>query len=454
MTMLRRVLASVVVSVVVYGLYVMYEICQQAGARQRSGFTTQTDASLGSVEKYIVFRPHVPVPVGGFPVILFLNGQGENGHDGTNQLSNNFGEDVWEIKGRFPFICVAVQCRTGGAWKRDSPDTRRALAILEDVLASYPADRSRVCLTGPSAGGNGVLRIATAYPELFAAIVPVCANSCGQSFQQAADVIADSKIAIWSAYNRGDSNRVVNFNRSLRERLIQAGASPLFIEIDRTGHNAWDPTYKNPAVYEWMLRVTQSPDSANRFSHELSSDLRGWTTTGLGWSISKDGILTYLPTDEGLNDDSSSLLFDSQLDDFSLHFDYRSSGDRGCVVVLRSGDVFEMTDSDTRVLVEPWSQGSGGVVCAKGWVCGADPIGQRAFRPNDWNDVRVQRSGNRLTVFLNGWPLIDTSDPDLRGGRIGFHIPEHRNTKHEWRYVRLRASSVNDTHAARQEVLP
>ena len=46
--------------------------------------------------------------------------------------------------------------------------------IYDDVLAKYKVDADRVYFTGLSMGGFGTRELATAHPERFAAIAPIC----------------------------------------------------------------------------------------------------------------------------------------------------------------------------------------------------------------------------------------------------------------------------------------
>src|SRR5205085_2048760 len=44
----------------------------------------------------------------------------------------------------------------------------------EEIVAQYQVDPQRIYLTGLSMGGGGTWALAAAYPERFAAIVPIC----------------------------------------------------------------------------------------------------------------------------------------------------------------------------------------------------------------------------------------------------------------------------------------
>ena len=70
----------------------------------------------GEEHHYLVFVPYDYQRGQKRPLLLFLNGMGENGTDGVSAVSNNFGIQVWEMKRHFPFVAAIPQCRPGAGW--------------------------------------------------------------------------------------------------------------------------------------------------------------------------------------------------------------------------------------------------------------------------------------------------------------------------------------------------
>ena len=426
-------------------------------SQERFGFTTRTFRdSSGTDHRYVVFHPHVPAPESGFPVILFLNGRGENGDDGVRQLSNNFGEQIWEMKRKFPFLCVAVQCHACGSWLPDSPDTSRAMAILHSVLENDNVDPNRIFVTGPSAGGAGALALGAAFPETFAAVVPVSASTCLMPLESAVQSYVTSNTAIWCPYNGGDQFDVVDFNRRLRQKLIAAGQSPVFREFDRTGHNAWLPTYSDPALYEWLWQQSLARNRSARrrspFALLLQPALTEWTPSRAGtWLLDDDGALHHRA--ESLSREPAKFWHEGAKGDFELHFDYRSETDADCVVILRGRDGTRQgsdthEEAELRIIIRSGDRGSGGVLRGKEdggeWLAVSNSLAQRAFHPHSWNDVRIQRTGDRLRVFVNGWETIELDDARTRGVEFGFRASDAAEEDQSWRDVRFRDHSQNN----------
>ena len=105
-------------------------------------------------------------------MILFLHGAGERGEDGIVPAQVGLGPAILNRPGGVPAIVVFPQARR--TWSADSPDSNAALKALDDVMADYKVDPKRVILTGLSMGGHGSWDLATAMPERFAAVVPIC----------------------------------------------------------------------------------------------------------------------------------------------------------------------------------------------------------------------------------------------------------------------------------------
>ena len=70
---------------------------------------------------------------------------------------------------------------------------RDVLRALADVKRAYNVDEDRVYLTGLSMGGGGTWHLGLRYPDLFAAIAPVCAVGDVSLFAAYAGLSAEAK---------------------------------------------------------------------------------------------------------------------------------------------------------------------------------------------------------------------------------------------------------------------
>lgn len=451
-------LASIVATVVALNLYFASSSWETPSQQTRRGFTAHRyTVSDGEDYGYVLFEPHQRLPDEQLPLLLFLNGVGENGTDGVFQISNNFGIAIWETKRNFPMMCLAPQCRDN--WGPHSPDTQRALALLDWIIDEHNVDADRIYLTGVSSGGQGTWDIAAAYPDRFAAIVPIAAT-CSMDQETVVDAFVRRRLPIWSFYNDGDEAELVEGNRTLRERLLAAGLSPLMTEYHQQGHNAWSAGYRTAALYDWLSHQSRSntrrmySGSGFRWLLRDASGLDDWEQQGDGnWTLT-DGQLR-CEIDELAAEDGRLVLKTELGDEFEFHFDFRAAG--GADIVL-SLDSIDAPGDDLIVAIDRPEHGTGGVVHEpSGQLIGStSPLGQRAFTADRWNDVRLSLRKRQLQISVNGVPYYDAQDPRFAGRRrIGLQASPDDANASAWRYVRLwtrNTSTTRDTSVATRGV--
>jgi predicted peptidase len=141
-----------------------------------------------------------------------------------------------------PFIIVSPQVPERANWDPDALD-----ALFDDIIKRYAVDEDRVYLTGVSMGGAGTWRLASAHPERFAAIAPIC----GWGDPGMARRIGS--IPTWVFHGAKDDIVPLRASQEMVDALKQAGNEPKFTIYPETGHDSWTETYNNPAVFEWFL---------------------------------------------------------------------------------------------------------------------------------------------------------------------------------------------------------
>ena len=120
-----------------------------------TGFLNRSIVVNGSTFRYQVYVPREFTRSKSWPVILALHGGGAYGSDGMQQTNGGFAKAIRLHVERFPAIVVLPQSPADGTpgWQREGG--RAALAALDKAIKEFQGDRSRVYLTGLSAGGNG-----------------------------------------------------------------------------------------------------------------------------------------------------------------------------------------------------------------------------------------------------------------------------------------------------------
>ncbi len=207
--------------------------------------------------RYAVFVPAGDPPAEGWPVVLFLHGAGERGRDGRRPLQVGLGPMLRERQQTFPAVVVFPQCEdlTGPittAWGPDSPDGRRALAILAAVEQEFPIDPDRRALTGWSMGGYGAWALAGAHPERWSAVLPVSGGGLPAWPAEATDV------RIWAIHGAEDSVVPAAQDRQMVDAVRAVGGTPMYTEIAPGGHDVWMAVYDHPAVLEWLLSPAET----------------------------------------------------------------------------------------------------------------------------------------------------------------------------------------------------
>jgi len=391
----------------------------------------------GLSHRYVVFVPHHRQPGVRPPVLMFLNGMGENGNDGLRQITNNFGVNLWENREHFPFIAVAPQCRTEGSWTAGSQDVQWALQILEATIREYDADADRVYLTGVSSGGSGVWAMASAYPNRFAAVAPMC-GSGGADAQS----LAGAGVPIWNFYNERDGREVVDFSRLIRTQLLESGSSPLFTEYPVGGHDCWNRAYRTTALYRWLLEQRCSGNREVLRFIFLAPErlLQDWVASeNSTWTADGD-VITGNSNGPG---HGARLVSSQSASEFELHGDVWMAANLDCRIGLMADNP---TASDYWISILLPALGSGEVTRLDGTIIASlEPAAQQTLRAEAWNDIRIRVQNNHLHVRLNGWPAIDVpleADDASAGSHQYRCILESPadGAAIRWRYIRTRSS--------------
>ena len=124
--------------------------------------------------------------------------------------------------------------------------------LLDTVIKQYRVDISKMYLTGLSMGGFGTWHMAVEYPDLFAAIAPVCGGGLGiLGFPERVLEIKD--LPIWAFHGGKDNIVSAEESRILIRTLKDAGGRPLLKIYPEAGHDSWTETYSDPELYEWFM---------------------------------------------------------------------------------------------------------------------------------------------------------------------------------------------------------
>lgn len=225
----------------------------RAADTPKTGFVDKTFKNAdGSTSPYVVFVPKSYDGTKAYPIILFLHGAGETKFpnakkEGKKPVEVGIGPAIKKREKDFPFIVVIPRAE-GFGWSAKAKNADRALAMLDKEMKAYKVDPKRQYLTGLSMGGMGTWSIAMAYPDRFAAIVPIC----GRGDTKQAEKLKN--LPCWCFH--GDDDKAVNVSgsRDMIAAIKKAGGSPRYTEYPGVGHNSWDKAYGTDELYSWLLK--------------------------------------------------------------------------------------------------------------------------------------------------------------------------------------------------------
>jgi len=203
----------------------------------------------GTVLPYRIYQPENPALVQK-PLVLYLHGAGESGNDNRAQTKKNSVMQTLlnkENLAQFPCIVVAPQ-NPEGRWWADEGMPQVLMGLLEQLKITHPVDPSRIYITGISMGGYGTWEMLAAYPDFFAAAVPICGGGNPDSATRFKDV------PVWAFHGARDNIVPPEGSRGIVQALEAAGAKDVrYTEYPGERHQSWEKAYREPDLFPWMF---------------------------------------------------------------------------------------------------------------------------------------------------------------------------------------------------------
>jgi len=176
-----------------------------------------------------------------WPLLLFLHGSGERGDD-IEKVKVHGPPKLAAAGKEFPFVLVSPQCPIGNRWNAEE-----LAKLVDEMTNTFRIDRQRLYVTGLSMGGSGTWSLVAAYPEKFAAAMPLC----GRGDLETVGTLA--KTPIWVLVGGKDREQTVQNCQEMAAALAKAGGEGRFTLYFELPHDCWTVTYNNPDVYNWLL---------------------------------------------------------------------------------------------------------------------------------------------------------------------------------------------------------
>ncbi len=225
-----------------------------------------------------------------FPLILFLHGLGEGGGNNVDQVNGNINNLFAEAKRREVFLFAPQVPINNGFW--NGSRITSALSMLTQIEMDYQIDKTRIYVTGLSAGGQGVWHASGMAPDRFAAAVPIAALRPNTGFVPSVTPLTTTPTWAYHAQNdptvgKGETRLTVNamldvlgqtsinYPTSVTDTTFDARLNTDYYddgslyfedatgilrhsEFSSGGHGIWGRVYAEAPMYEWMFSQSLS----------------------------------------------------------------------------------------------------------------------------------------------------------------------------------------------------
>ena len=274
-----------------------------------------------------------------YPLVIFFGGVGELGN-GTTQLVKLLNPQapakLIQNGRHFPAIVISAQ---HSGWF-DEPQSKQ---LYDYLISRYPIDLNRVYVTGLSAGGAATWKFGRAYPDLAAAIVPVCGatqyksavpqmrdlpvwafhnvlDGCGGggvpsvwTMDNCDQITGTSSVknvypSGWAYCHSAGYDVTMHYNGSQwsANSGVQAPTSKMAITMyNQSGHGGWGTVYGSQYMWDWLFAQSRNSAPVNDVvTVDAGSDKQILLPTGSvkiygsAYSLLGTAISTYLWTKE------------------------------------------------------------------------------------------------------------------------------------------------------------
>jgi len=227
----------------------------QPGKQLPQEFVLQMDGggtSQSTTIHYLLFTPRDYKTEGRpWPLLLFLHGLGECGNNELERVKVHGPPKLVEMQSDFPFVVVSPQCPPPRGGFKDVPTAWKAeplMQLVDHVTTNMHIDPARVYVTGLSMGGYGTWRLVAAYPERFAAALPICGG--GKPSEWAASL---RRVPTWAFHGARDAVVPLSESEKMVGAVRRAGGDVRLTVYPEVEHDSWTQTYENDEVYRWLL---------------------------------------------------------------------------------------------------------------------------------------------------------------------------------------------------------
>lgn len=186
-----------------------------------------------------------------FPLIIYLGGGSQKGND-LNKLKT-YGIPYYIQQGHeYPFIIASPQCPDGKYWTTENWFD----SLYSDLITKYKIDTTRIYVTGISEGGFGTWQVAMDYPDMFAAIVPLCG---GVNNNDTINIGRLNQLPVWTFHGTADDLIPIGETERIVSKL-EASGNIQFTRLPNEGHGI-QYLYADNKIFDWLWQHSKKKTS-------------------------------------------------------------------------------------------------------------------------------------------------------------------------------------------------
>lgn len=176
-----------------------------------------------------------------YPLLIYIHGAGGRGGEIEELYNDNFFDVAKEQN--LNVVSVAPKCYEDN-WFSIFEQLHEFL--LHMIHQDY-IDKSRVYVMGASMGGYTTWQLAMSWPELFAAIVPICGGGMYWNAGRLKDM------GVWAFHGSEDPVVFCEESKKMVDAVNAAGGNAKLTVYEGVEHASWVNTFQNQEMWTWLL---------------------------------------------------------------------------------------------------------------------------------------------------------------------------------------------------------
>ena len=249
-------------------IYLIFLISFSLTAQQKSVYEYAKHISGNDTLNYRILKPKDFDKNKKYPLLLFMHGSGERGHDNNAQLVH--GSSVFikkENRENYNGFVVFPQCSSDSYWAnigyqdrpnglgfkfKENANPMKPLAMvmkLMDSLVVRPSiDSDRIYVGGLSMGGMATFELLYRRPNMFAAAIAICGGAHPETAKQYA-----LKTPVWIIHGADDDVVNAKYSIDMAKAIKTAGGQARLTIYEETGHDSWTKAFAEPDFLKWLF---------------------------------------------------------------------------------------------------------------------------------------------------------------------------------------------------------